>query len=64
MVRSPKVKKIVVTTAERNLRFTGGDNLQVMMTCNRAGVFRTTMSSSPRWKGRRKQHVPQNVTKY
>lgn len=39
MVRSPKGKKIFVTTAERDLRFAEGGNLQLMI-CNLVGVFR------------------------
>jgi len=45
MIRSPKGKKIFVTTAERDLRFAKGSNFQVM-SCTYVDIFRTEMFSS------------------
>jgi len=45
MIRSPKGKKIFVTTAERDLKFAEGGNFHVMI-CTFVDAFRREMFSS------------------
>jgi len=45
MIRSPKGKKMFVTTSERDLKFAEGSNFQVMI-CTFVDAFRKEMFSS------------------